>query len=97
MSTGGRGFLHRLTPWGGGGEGAAVITVMARAGVEITPKDASNDQGADAEGSPLRTRWSMISPTTTTGGNNTPAAMQSVSRNTKPVGPQFSTRITQPL
>jgi len=64
---------------------------VARAGVTITL--ASKVLEGEGEVSPLRTRQSMTSPTTTgiyTGKVNTPHVVCSTMLNTKPVGTLFS-------
>jgi hypothetical protein len=97
MSAGGGGFFNCFTPWGGGGgAGAAGAKAMARAGVEITLSADSKDQEEDAEGSPLRTRRSTTSPTTTgstTAETNTPSVAPTAMLNMKPGGTQFFTQM----
>ena len=96
MSAGGGGFFNQFTPWG---RGVVVLLgvpkAVALAGVSIT-LDSNKDQEENADGSPLRMRWSMISPTTTgiyTAGTNTPHVVLPTMQNTEPGGTQFFTRM----
>ena len=68
-----------------------VVVWVAGVAVTIDPKVLEED----VEVSPLRTRQSMTSPTTTgicTGKGNTPHVVRSAMLNTKPVGTLYSIR-----
>ncbi len=92
---GGGGFFNRLNPWGAGGvvPRGVIKAVATAAGMAVTLDPTVLEE--DEEVSPLRTRQSMTSPTTTglcTGKGNTPNVMRSARLNTKPVGTLYSIR-----